>query len=454
MSSLNRNRRSILKLFGAAGLALPFARFLQNAQAEAPFAKRLIVFYYPDGVAGVSQNGEPSLWHATGSESAFTLGTLQAPLAPYKQDCVFLNGLTMGSTDAGSHPGGAKKLLTATDGGNGPSIDQVIANGVGADAPFRHLYLGAHANVNNPSGDKHVSYPQAGQSITPEDDPRKAFDLLFGGAPVDPGTGGAPTAPAVNPTDVSVIDAQLADLKAFRARLGDVERSKLDLHLESLREVEKRIKTPPGTGGSGTGSGGACEPALDVGGLTDAGFYDPGFFPDTLRAQMDLTVLAMACGLTRVGVIQASQHTSELIMSRFPDTEMYVPDFDMRSHQASHYGSAGSDLFGHYKLQVRWWMSQFAYLLDALKKRPDGDGTMLDTSLVLLCSEVSDGNTHSHHDMPFVLAGRANGRLSTGRAIAYDNTRHSALLTSIAHAMGQEVCFGQECSGPLNGLLS
>ena len=97
---------------------------------------------------------------------------------------------------------------------------------------------------------------------------------------------------------------------------------------------------------------------------------------------------------------------------------------------------------------------EYAYLLDALEKRPDGDGTMLDTSLVVVCSEVSDGNTHSHHDMPFLLAGRANGRLSTGRALAYENVRHSNLLSSIAHAMGQEVCFGQECGGPLSGLLA
>ena len=79
---------------------------------------------------------------------------------------------------------------------------------------------------------------------------------------------------------------------------------------------------------------------------------------------------------------------------------------------------------------------------------------MLDTSLVVLCSEVSDGNTHSHDNMPFVLAGRAGGAISTGRLLQYNYVRHSNLLSGIAHAMGQPTCFGQDCSGPLSGLLT
>ncbi|MFO0550203.1 MAG: DUF1552 domain-containing protein [Polyangiaceae bacterium] len=451
------SRRTLLRMLGTAGLALPFARWLdpKALRAEAGFAKRLIIYYHPDGVAGQSQNGDPSLWHATGPEHDFQLGALQQPLAAYKDDCVFLNGLTMGPTDSGSHPGGAKKLLTATDGGNGRSIDQVLADSVGADAPFRHLYLGAHANVNNASGDKHVSYTAPGVSITPEDDPRRAFDLLFEGAP--PPSNNEPNQPTgPDPKEVSVIDGALAELNTYRDRLGNTERAKLDLHLESLREVEKRIKTVD-TGTGGGGSMGACEPALDVGGLTDQTFYDPTYFPDTLKAQMDLMVLAMACGLTKVGVIQASQHTSELIMSRFPNTEMYDPGFDMRSHQASHYGAShdyGKREFDAFVKQGRYWVSQFAYLLEALKSRPEGDGTMLDNSIVLYCTEVCDGNTHLHDDMPFVLAGKAGGRISTGRLLNTNGRRHADLLVSIAQAMGHDMQnFGDNSSGPIPGLV-
>ena len=89
---------------------------------------------------------------------------------------------------------------------------------------------------------------------------------------------------------------------------------------------------------SGGGGATCAEPRIDGDGLTPATLYAPERFPQILRAQTDLMVQAMACGLTKVGVIQASHHTSELIMSRFANTPMYDPGFDMRSHQASHYG--------------------------------------------------------------------------------------------------------------------
>lgn len=440
------SRRGLLQALGGAALALPFYQLLDARPARAAVtAKRVLFFYFPDGVAIPS--GGQSLeddFHAQGDGASFTLSKQLEPLTPFKDDCVFLRGLHMGSFGENNHGEGAKKLLTGVDGGNGQSLDQFLAQTAGSQSPWHHLYLGAMSKQNKDaprSADAYISYPSAGQSIVPEDNPRAAFEALFGQGGLGQGGGGTP-----DPADVSVIDGVLDDMKSLQARLGNVEKAKLDVHLEALREAEKRIKSAGGPPPASCDS--PVAPALD-----EASLYKDATFPDTLRAQIDLMVLAMACGLTNVGTIQASYHTSELIMSRFEGTEMYVPNFDMRSHQASHYGGAGSDLYGHYKKQVRWWMSQFAYLLDALKKRPDGDGTMLDTSLILLCSEVSDGNTHSHHDMPFVLAGRANGRLSTGRALTYD-TRHSALLTSIAHAMGQEVCFGQDCGGPLSGLLS
>jgi Protein of unknown function (DUF1552) len=183
-------------------------------------------------------------------------------------------------------------------------------------------------------------------------------------------------------------------------------------------------------------------PRLGFEGVSGMGLYQPENFPAVLRAQMDVMVQAMACGLTKVGVIQSSQHTSELIMSRFRGSEMHDPGFDMRSHQASHYGARQertNRLFTDYLKQRRWWVSQFAYLLEQLRQRPEGDGTMLDHSLVLMCSEVSDGNTHSHADMPFLLAGRGGGCIAPGRVSDHPGVRHGQLLAAIARAMGADV---------------
>jgi hypothetical protein len=388
-----------------------------------------------------------------GPERGFSLNEQLQGLGTFKDDCVFLNGLSSGPTDTGSHPGGAKKLLTAVDGGNGESIDQYLARTTGSSTLFRHVYLGAMANYNSASGDKHISYPSAGVSATPEDSPMKAFERLFGKTNPSGGGGGGSMP---DPIATSVLDTTRKDLEELSARLGSVEKKKLDLHMDALREVERRVKGIPGMTPPPKAT--CSDPRIDTSGLTDTSLYDPGLFPKILRAQMDLMVQAMACGLTKVGVVQASHHTSELIMSRFPATEMYDPKFDMRSHQASHYGPSQDKSkreFRDYFSQRRWWVQQFAYLLDQLKQRPEADGTMLDYSLVVLCSEICDGNTHSHDNLPFIVGGRGGGAVTTGRLLSYGYKRHGDLLVSIARAMKQDIWrFGDGSSGPLSGFLS
>ncbi|MEQ1568869.1 MAG: DUF1552 domain-containing protein [Myxococcota bacterium] len=444
-------RRRLLQSFGGAAVAGPLATFLpRTAHAGSGVAERVIFFYFPDGVPGPSQNGEASAWHASGSEFSFSLGSAMSPLGAYQQDCVFFSGLSSGPTDSGSHPGGAQKLLTATDHGGGESIDQYLARTVGASNPWHHLYLGAQATADGATGDKHISYPTGGVSIPPEDDPRAAFSRLFGAAPLPPAPGTSP--------EKSVLDTAVADLLALQSRLGATERTKLDLHLQSLRELEQRLGGISGGGDTDPvlDEAQCSSPTLDTGGVTDSTLFTPEVYPDLVRAQIDLMVLAMACGITRVGTLQCSYHTSELLMSRFPGTAMYDPSFDMRSHQASHYGASHSgQLYDAFHLQVQWWTEQFAYLLERLRTTPEGDGTMLDHTIAVLCTEVCDGNTHAHDDLPFVLAGRAGGRISTGRRLDVGYRRHGDLWISVAEAMGQPTSwFGDASSGPIPGLLS
>ncbi len=477
-------RRRFLQAALGAASALPFYLASQRpARASGgERARRLIVFYFPDGIAGRSQNGESGLWEARPSGSDIALSELLEPLGDLRRECVFLHGLSMGSTDEGSHPGGAKKLLTAVDGGNGESVDQYLARTIGRDAPYRHLYLGAAATQNNASGDKFISYASAGVTVAPDDDPVRAFRRMFTGAvPTPPpvmssdagaADSGAPTTSTVDTdADRLALETALGDLNDLRGRLGDSERVKLDAHLEAIREVSARLVRPPTMTMPATDAGvmmtdagmmragpSCAMPSMMFEPPTGSGLNAPENFPAVLRAQIDTTVLAMACGLTRVGVIQSSQHTSELIMSRFRGTEMYDPGFDMRSHQASHYGARqdrSNRLFTDFVKQVRWWVAQFAYLLQSLRAMPEGDGTMLDHSVVLFCSEVSDGNTHTHSDMPFVVAGRAGGCITPGRILERRGTRHGQLLAAIARSMGADVRgWGDAGDGVLPGLLS
>ncbi len=450
------DRRAFLRLAGSAIGAGALCRALggrrRTARADAAgHAARLIVFYFPDGVPGVSASGEPSAWNPTGGETDFQLGEVLAPLQARRERCTFVTGLSMGPTDEGSHPGGAKKLLTASDGGGGESIDQLLARTVGQAAPVRHLYLGAQANVSGASGDKHVSYVAPGTTVSPEDDPRAAFARLFQGAAPSGGAGGAAMDQGA---DRSVLDALLADVRDLEGKLGTAERAKLDLHLEALRDLERRLGGM--TGGMPTLPAADCQSPRFA--FADGSLEDPARFPEILRAQTDLAVLAMACGLSRVAVLQCSVHTSELVMSRFSGTPLYDPAFDMRSHQASHYGAAHDRAHREYAAfvrQVTWWVGQFAYLLDALAMRPEGAGTMLDESLALLCTEVSDGNTHRHDDMPFVVGGGGGGSIRTGRLLRRPGRRHGELLCALGRAMGASLDrFGQDGSGPLEGLLA
>lgn len=437
------DRRSILRALASSAVTLPLAGLFAKSASGGPMPtvlKRFIVLYFPDGIPEPS--GGPSQWHPQGSGSSITLSTCLAPLSSFTSSCAFFRNLSMGPTDEGSHPGGAKKLLTATDGGNGISIDRHLASSVGASMPFPHVYLGAMALQNNASGDKFVSYLSPGTTSPPEDDPQKAFTHLFG-TPMGGSGGNTP-----DPATTSILDGALADLDDLRAALGDTEKAKLDLHTDALRDTEKRVQSLANETASCT------ETLPTVTGIDPTRLYDAAQFPDVMRAQMDVMVQAMACGLTSVGVIQMSEHTSELIMSRFPGTPMYDPGFDMRSHQASHYGVSSDPKFTRYVEQCTWFVSQLAYLVGELQKRPDGAGTMLDTTAVLLCSEVADGNTHSHDDMGFVLAGGGNA-LKLGRIYDWGYRRHADLLLTIARAMGDTITsFGDSSSGPLTELLA
>jgi len=444
--NMNRKltRRALLSGLASAGVLARFGGLLGTAAAGPlpGIAKRIIFFYFPDGVPEPDGAGK---WHPAGQDTNFTLSDSLAPLAPYKNQCAFLRGLSLGPTDAGSHPGGAKKLLTGVDGGNGESIDRYLARTVGAALPVSHLYLGAMATQNNASGDKFISYVGPGTTVAPQDDPVAAFETLFGKGTTTTTGGGS----NVDPADVSVLDTAFRDLEELQKASGDVDKAKLALHMEALRDVEKRIK---GLGAVPTAS--CTNPALDASGVNRQNLFDPATFPAILRAQTDVMVQAMACGLTKVGVIQSSGHTSELIMSRFAGTPLYKPNFDMRSHQASHYGQTSDPKFADYVAERAWFVGQLAYLLEQLKARPEGAGTMLDNSIVVLCSEVCDGNTHGHDNMPFVVCGGGGGALRTGRIIDNGYRRHGELLVALGRAMGDGLSSFGSGSEPFAGLLA
>ena len=442
------SRRSLLGGATALGATHTFWNSKQ-LWAQPNVAKRIIFFYFPDGVVGTSSSGSQSLWHPSGSEMSFTLPEQLSPLLPFQNQCTFLKGIsTAVHGSAGGHPDGAMRLLTAAKNAAHESIDQYLARTVGGSAPWRHLYLGVQSNKGPTTVGKHLSYTTPTNSVPPQDDPRVAFCDLFS-QPYD----GISECEDMRNTQKKSIDSAMVELNSLRSQLGSLESQKLDRHLEALQELQYRNETL-----SSTIAQAQCEEKnLSVGNLGST-LYDPSLYPDTLKAQIDLMILGMECGLTNVGVLQNSHHTSGLPMNRFAETAMYNPSNDIPSHEASHYGAnhdANNPYYAAFLQQRIWWVEQFSYLLESLDTRLEGNGTMLDNSIVVLCSEVSDGNTHSFDNMPFIIAGGGGGMISGGRLLSYEKEPHANLWISLARAMGDDLnSFGEDGTGLLEGFLS
>jgi hypothetical protein len=363
------------------------------------------------------------------------LGDILAPLAPRQKDLVVLSGIDAESSYHGpgdaSHWNGMGHMLTGTElvdvgggvfWGGGISIDQFLAQKIGGQTRLPSLELAVEDGPGNVAS--RLSYLGAAQPVPPEPDPQKVFQRLFGGL-----------TPEQIARRKSVLDTVKDDYGALAPRLGSADRKKIEAHLDALRAVEKSVTSaPPQT----------CDgPAIAAADLAD--------MPAIGKDQMDLLVRALACDLTRVVSLQWSRAVSMTRMTWLGISEAH--------HDLSHLSLDDADVRQKLVAINRWYSNQFAYLLDALDAVPEGDGTLLDHTLVLWCNELSVGQVHSRRSLPYVLAGRAGGALKTGRFLQYAAPAppHNDLLVSLCRAMEVDVStFGNPayCNGPLPGLLS
>lgn len=418
-------RRRFLRGLAGAAVALPFLDSLGRDAHALPFPKRLVIVFTPNGTIEGS-------FYPTGSEYDFTLGEILQPLAPHVASLLVLKGIDVESSYHGpgddSHMNAMGHMLTATsliDVGNGVywgggiSVDQFIAQQIGGATKLASLELAVENNAA--TIDSRMSYLGPLQPVPPEPDPAKAYQRAFGEVP-----------PELLAKRKSVLDAVAGDLESVEARLGADDRKKLDAHLTAVRETEKRLFVVPPQ---------AC-------GSLELARLDLRDMPAIGKQQMDLLTLALACDVTRVVTLQWSQAVSMTTMSWLGIAEPH--------HTLSH--NPVFDLVSQQKLVTinHWYAQQFAYLLAAMKAVPEGDGTLLDHSLVVWCNELSDGQLHSRRHVPYVLAGGASGAMKMGRYLTYGSTSgapwHSDLLVSICQAMDVDVqTFGDPayCHGPL-----
>lgn len=453
-------RRQLLRALGLGMGVGPILPLLNATGAEPTFPKRLILVFEPDGAPAKDYNTEVS-WQPQGSETDFTFGEdIHQPLEPMKSKLVVPWGLKLTAGGAGeNHAFGMCGLWTAStcqepsananfDGGNGhhtgwgsgPSIDQVVAKAFGPDSPyqraaddampetlFRSVQLGVECL--DPAITNRMIYAGKDQPLHPEDDPRAAFDRLFknvkptGSMPVDDGS-----AQKEATRGKAVVDNVAADLKRLRLRIGAEDYAKVDAHLEGLAALERSL-----------GTGAPVNASLDceVPGAPAGGGYDA-----KLKQMSDIAVAALACDVTRVLSLQWSYGFSHI-----KHTWIGLGDHHGYSHD-------GQDRRKELSAIDSWYAQQFLYLLQRLDSVKEGNGTMLDNTLVVIGREL--GNTsHNMARSPILMAGGARGALKTGRFLNFDGQEHVKLLVSIGRLMGLDInSFGNRVldSGPLAGI--
>jgi len=426
------SRRRFLMGLGGLTVAVPLLQVVpgRRARAAETFPKRLIIFFNPNGTL-------KERWSPSGTETEFALPEILRPLERHKRRLVITDGIDMPVSEegpGGPHNRGMASLLTGEIIREGPfpdgdgrlagwaggiSIDQLVARELGGQTRFTTLELGVRALDNEPRA--RISYLGPDQPVPPENDPHNVWQRLFAPMDADP-----EIMRKLLVARRSVLDVVRGDFARLNRKLAPEDRHKLGQHFEAVRDLERRLGlSMPGGGGS---SGGICHrpevpPEMDVGAESE--------FERIASLQMDLAVMSLACDLTRVVSIAFSTALNAL---RF--TFMGMNDQD--GHSLSHAGDGSLELQDQWARMLTWYTDQFAGLLDRLEAIPEGEGTLLDNCLVLWCNELSRGNTHSHDDMPFILAGGAGGALRTGRHLVYDREPHNNLLLAVAQLMGVE----------------
>jgi hypothetical protein len=431
MTPRRMRRRDFLGSVGAGAALAPFVPFLnRRAEADSGFPQRLLLIFTGNGTL------ENEFW-PTGGESDFTFkpGSITEPLAPYRNHLIFPRGLRRLTSGSGAHEKNMGGLwtccgLVATNGyPRGPSIDQVIAQGLTAKTAFKSLQFGVQADSFNPGGNKPVlksmTYSGSNAVVRPEDNPRNMFNKLMLGA------GGGPT---LSPEDLqrsqarrqSVLDAVRGDLRSLSARLGGDDRAKLDQHLEGIAGLEKRLIQPIG-GGPAAGASACSVP--DIGTFNDpAALALNENFPMIMDVQNKLAVAALACDRTRVATLQWSRSFS-------PIRHQWVGVRE--DHHTISHRTGAPDIRMLHAIN-RWYGERFAELLGQLAAVKEGEGTLLDNTLVVWGNEASTGN-HAATPPVTLLAGRMGGRINTGttgRMLDLQGYDWSQLLITLAHGMG------------------
>ncbi len=401
-------------LFGRQGVTL--------AGPGSPTAKRLIVFFSPNGT--IHKHWRPQ---GEGANFTFAPGSILEPLAPHKQRLIVLDGLDFAGAD--NHEGGMAAMLTGGGGAGtatgGKSLDQFVASQIGQNDRFSSLELGVQTSAWGGSVQTRMSYAGPGSFVPPDDDPVSVYTRMFGPTLGSPGEVDQEKA-----RRTAILAAITGDLDVLEARAGAGEHAKLEEHRAALEKVKLGL----------SGDKSCAAPAPPEQGA----IWDNDRFPTIGQAQMQLAVLALACGMTRVATVQWAHTVAPTVMSWLGVGDGH--------HSLSHSDDGNTTGVSAFVKTERWFAERFGDLLGLLAQTPAPEGGMLlDSTIVLWCKELGDSRLHECKSVPFVMTG--GGVFTGGRYLKAGGAPHNKLLTSITRAMGLDIpTFGdpQKSQGALD----
>jgi len=405
------SRRTILRGAGAA-MALPFldamapaaTNLAQIGNARTP---RFVGLFVPHGMA-------PGWWVPDKEGSDFEYPFCWKPLEPYRDQVVIMSGLHSTSSEPPPGVTGADHWVAAaflcavkpkkTAGADvqaGTTIDQIIAQKIGRETLLPSMEFAVEdpgANSSN-CGEGYscvytntIAWAAPTRPLPMELNPQTVFERMFG-------DGGTPEERAARRArNESILDSVASKTASLRKDLGPSDQARLDDYAEQVREIERRLEIARKTS--------AVAPEnLDV------GVGIPQSFDQHIKLQFDLLALAFRADITRVGTLLFAR---DLTNRTYPECEAPRVSF----HGGSHHGEDPARIEQFSKIN-QYHVKMLAYFVDRLKKTEDGDGTLLDHSLILYGSNMGNPNQHLHYDVPHALIGGANGQLKGNRHLAY-----------------------------------
>jgi len=434
------SRRTVLKGLGVT-VALPFldamtpaGTALANTAAKGKL--RFVAMEMVHGAAGSCPYGaQHNLWSPAAAGRSFDLTpTSMAPLEPLRDYITIISNTDVRMAEAfstpeigGDHFRASSVFLTQahpkqTMGSDlyvGTSFDQIYARQFGQDTAIPSMQL-CIESVDHSGGCEYnyscaytdaISWASPSEPLPMLRDPRAVFDTLFG-------AGATPEDRARRRReDKSVLDTIVASIDRMKRQLGAADRARLTDYLEDVREIERRIQNVEATNRSG-----------ETRAMPNAPAGVPDSYEEHVKLMFDLQSVAMASDITRVFAFKLSRDVSGRV---FPSTGVGTG-----FHNASHHNERPERVQDFAKINT-YHVSLVPYFLERLKKMPDGEGSLLDNSLIIYGSPMGNPNVHNHKRCPLFVAGKAGGQIKGGLHIkAADGTPMANVFLTMAHMLG------------------